>query len=133
MSHVIYFFGVILRGFIAIVLAIPCFYTMMIPDMIESMNKLSFLVPLSIILNFVAYVCYLALAINWVFSLEVKDKWVIKIAPLTLALFTIPLLITFLGVGVIPLIFVEIPFLFYLCYWNLEKYKKYQEKLVLFN
>lgn len=42
--------GVIPRGFIAIVLALPYFYAMMIPDMIESRNKLNFLVPLSIII-----------------------------------------------------------------------------------
>ncbi len=126
MTYIIYFLGVILRGFIAIVLAVPCFYTMMIPDMVESMNTFSFLIPLSIILNFLAYVCYLALAINWVFLLEVKDKWLVTIAPLTMALFTLPLVIIFLSVGVILLLFVEIPFLFYLCYWNLDRYQKYR-------
>ena len=125
MTYIIYFLGVIVRGFIAIVLAVPCFYTMMIPDMVESMNTFSFLIPLSIILNFLAYLCYLALAINWVFLLEVKDKWLVKIAPLTMALFTLPLVIIFLSVGVILLLFVEIPFLFYLCYWNLDRYQKY--------
>ena len=54
MSYIISFLGVIVRGFIAIVLAIPCFYTVIIPDMVESMNTFSFLVPLSIILNFFA-------------------------------------------------------------------------------
>lgn len=95
MSYIIYFFGVILRGFVAIVLAVPCLYTLKIPDMVEAMNTFSFLVSLSIILNFFAYVCYLALAINWVFRLEVKDKWLVKIAPFAIALFTLPLVIIF--------------------------------------
>lgn len=131
MSYIIYFGGVILRGFVAIVLAVPCLYTLKIPDMVEAMNTFSFLVPLSIILNFFAYVCYLALAINWVFRLEVKDKWLVKIAPFTIALFTLPLVMIFLSAGVILLLFIEIPFLIYLCYWNLDRHQKYHNHLGL--
>jgi len=103
-------------------------FVMLIPGLVGSyFNSESLELFLGLLVG-LAFFCYLALNLYWIFNEEVRGMFLVHISKIIFALLVVIGTIFTAGIGLL-FTFPALVFIGYLLYWHSQKYKEYQDKI----
>lgn len=127
-SNINKLFRFILCLSISISVSIAFMFVMLIPGLVGSyFNSESLELFLGLLVG-LAFFCYLALNLYWIFNEEVRGMFLVHISKIIFALLVVIGTIFTAGIGLL-FTFPALVFIGYLLYWHSQKYKEYQDKI----
>ncbi|MFQ6276294.1 hypothetical protein [Acinetobacter johnsonii] len=127
-SNINKLFRFILCLSISISVSIAFMFVMLIPGLVGSyFNSESLELFLGLLVG-LAFFCYLALNLYWIFNEEVRGMFLVHISKILFALLVVIGTIFTAGIGLL-FTFPALVFIGYLLYWHSQKYKEYQDKI----